>query len=143
MAAVNFQAVMEGLAVRLRTIEGLRVTPYMPDQINPPHAVVRVPEVTNYHLTMGRGAVDLNVVVNLFVSGVDDRTGQNALGEYAQPGGDKSVLVAIESDKRLGGAVSDCVVTGFRPFDRQQVPENGGAICYVGEFTLRVIAPGK
>jgi hypothetical protein len=143
MAYVNLQAVMEGVAERLRTIPGLRVTAYMPDQVNPPHAVVRVPEVTNYHLTMGRGSVDLNVVVNVFVPGVDDRTGQIALSEYAQPGGEKSVLLAIEGDKRLGGAVSDCVVVSFRPFDRQQIPDSGGAICFVGEFTLRVIAPGK
>ncbi len=139
MAGFIVSDVMEGVAERLRTITGLRVSFFTPDQVNPPHAAVGMPEVTNYHSTMGRGLCEMTLAVVLFVPGVDDRTGQAALGAYASAGGERSVVTAIEADKRLGGAASSCVVTGFRPFGRQDI---NGAQLYVGEFSLLIHAPG-
>ncbi len=137
--AFTVQEVMEGVAARLRTINGLRVSYFTPDQINPPHAAVGMPEIVNYHAAMARGLVELALGVQVFVPGVDDRTGQNALAAYANPTGDSSVITAIEADKRLDGAVSDCIVASFRPFGRQEI---SGAQIYVGEFSLRIYASG-
>jgi hypothetical protein len=137
--AFTFEAVMEGVATRLRTISGLRVSFYTPDQINPPHAAVGMPEVVDYHTAMGRGLAELSLGVQVFVTSVDDRTGQLALAAYGNPAGGSSVVRAVEADRRLGGAVSDCIVTTFRPFGRQDV---GGVPMYVGEFSLRIYASG-
>lgn len=137
--AFTIAAVMDGVAERLRTINGLRVSFYSPDQVNPPHAAVGMPEVVDYHTAMGRGLVELSLGLQLFVGSVDDRTGQLALAAYGDPAGTSSIIRAVEADRRLGGAVSDCIVTSFRPFGRQDV---GGVPLYVGEFSLRIYAPG-
>lgn len=140
MAGFIVSEVMDGVADRLRTIPNLRVSFFTPDQVNPPHAVVGMPEVVSYHSTMRRGLCELTLGVMVFVPGVDDRTGQTALGAYASATGDRSVVTAIEGDTRLGGAASSCIVTAFRPFGRQDV---NGAQLYVGEFSLLIYAPGK
>lgn len=138
--AVSLIQVMEGVAVRLATIEGLRVSFYTPDQINPPAAAVGMPEVVDYHSAMARGLVELAMGVQLFVTSADDRSGQIALAAYGDPAGSRSVMRAVEGDRRLGGLVSDCIVASFRPFGRQDV---GAVPMYVGEFSLRIYAPGK
>ncbi len=93
--AVSLIGVMEGVAGRLETIPGLRVSFYTPDQINPPAAVVGMPEVVDYHTAMGRGLIEMSLGVQVFVTSVDDRTGQIALASYADPTGETSVVSAV------------------------------------------------
>lgn len=132
-------AIMLAIEDRLKTINGLRTSDYVPDQLNPPVAIVGVPPISNYHATMGRGRFTLEPTITVIVSGALDRIGQRALADYADPTGERSIRAAIEGDKTLGGLVDDCIVVSFRPLGQEAV----GAINYIGgEFTLRVVASG-
>ncbi|MEU8055710.1 hypothetical protein [Microbispora bryophytorum] len=131
--------ILEGIESRLATIPGLRTSEIVPDQVNPPIAVVGVPPISNYHATMGRGKFALEPTVTVIVSSAMDRSGQRALAEYANPTGDKSIVAAIEGDKTLGGVVDDCIVVSFDPLGLESV---GAVDYYGGLFTLRVVASG-
>lgn len=137
--APTIEQVMLGIETRLATISGLRVTEYIADQINPPAAVVGVPEIDSYHATMGRGRFTISPTVTVFTSAAYDRVGQLKLASYANPTGSSSIVVAIEGDKTLGGVVDDCIVVSFRPLGLEEVGVIG---FYGGEFTLQAIASG-
>jgi len=137
--APTIEQVMLGIETRLKTISGLRVEEFAPDQINPPQAVIGVPPVPSYHATMGRGRFTLEPTVTIFVSKSWNRTGQLKLASYANPTGDSSVVTAIEADKTLGGVVDDCFVVDFQPLGLEEVGLIG---YYGGVFTLRAIASG-
>jgi hypothetical protein len=128
--------IMRGIETRLLTIDGLRVPGNgTPDQINPPAAVVGVPDVPNYHQAMRRGTVELSPTVLILVSAAVSRTGQMALAEYANPSGPSSVVAAIEADKSLGGLPVQAVVRSFRGLGLEKV---GEVPYYAGLFTLTV-----
>lgn len=140
MAAPTIEEIMLGIEIRLATISGLRTSEIDPDQINPPQAIVGVPEISRYHATMGMGRFEIEPTVTVLVSAALDRVGQLKLAGYANPTGATSVRAAIEGDKTLGGKVDDCYVVSFRPLGRSEV----GAIGYYGGlFTLRAIAIGS
>lgn len=139
MTAPTVLQVMQGIAERLATIDGLRVESYVADQINPPQAVVGPPNIEDYRLAFNRGTWQLRPQVYILVSGALDRVGQEALATYADVSGDNSIPAAIEGDRTLGGVVDDCVVDSFRVLALEEV----GAIGYYGGvFELRVIASG-
>jgi len=131
---------MEAVEARLQTIGGLRTSAYVADQINPPHAVVGVPEVDNYHATFHRGRMTIELQVWVLVSSTLDRTGQMLLADYADPVGSTSIANALETDKTLGGVVNDCIVLSFRPLGTEEVGQLG---YYGGVFDLRIIADGS
>lgn len=140
MAAPTVLQVMQGIEERLNTIDGLRASYFVADQINPPQAVVGVPPIEDYRATMRRGRWQLQPQVYIFVSATLDRAGQAALAGYADVSGDTSIPAAIEGDRTLGGVVEDCVVDSFRPLGMEEVGLIG---YYGGVFDLRVIAPGS
>lgn len=131
--------VMQGIEARLETISGLRVSHVVPDQVNPPQAIVGVPPIPRYHQSMQRGKFDLEPTVTVLVSAGLDRAGQQNLAAYADPTGDKSIIVAIEGDRTLGSVVDDCIVISFEPLGLQEVGLIG---YYGGRFALRAIASG-
>lgn len=139
MTAPSILDVMKGLEERLATIDGLRTSEYVKDQINPPMAVVGVPNIENYRTAFQRGTFLIRPEVYILVSNVLDRVGQAALAGYADATGDTSIVAAIEGDRTLGGRVDDCVVDSFRVLGWEEV----GVIGYYGGcFELRVIASG-
>jgi hypothetical protein len=140
MAAVTILQVMQGIETRLKTIDGLRVTYYIADQVNPPQAVVGCPPIDSYRATFRRGVFLLQPQVVVLTSAALDRVGQTALAEYANPIGAKSIPAAIEGDRTLGGVVEDCVVDSFQPLGMEEVGLIG---YYGGVFDLRVVAPGS
>lgn len=129
--------VMEGIEARLATIEGLQYSEYVPDQVNPPHAFVGVPEIPDYDETFGRGVYRVAPTITVLTSAALDRVGQRALAEFANPSGTKSIPAAIDADRTLGSVVDDCKVTGFRPLNVEEVGVIG---YYGGEFQLDVLA---
>jgi hypothetical protein len=129
--------ILLGIETRLKTVPGLRVTEYAPGQINPPHAIVGVPPIDNYHQAMKGRDIDFAPTVTVLVSATLDRPGQLKLAGYASPTGDQSIPAAIEADRKLGGTVGDCRVVSYEPLGLEEV----GAIGYYGGvFTLRVLA---
>lgn len=108
MASVS--SIRTGLATRLGTITGLRTAATMPDNPNPPVAIV-VPDSINFDDTFHRGMDTLNFRVLLIVGRADERTAQNSIDGYCATSGASSVKAAIEGDKTLGGTAFDCRVT--------------------------------
>lgn len=139
MAAPTIEQIMLGIETRLKTISGLRVTEYVPDQITPPAAIVGVPEIPEYRTTMGRGRFTLEPTVTVLVSAAYDRAGQLKLASYANVTGASSIPAAIEGDRTLGGVVEECWVLSFAPLGMEDVGLIG---YYGGVFQLRTVAGG-
>lgn len=131
--------VMDGIEARLATIDGLRTAPITLDAINPPTAIVGVPEIPEYRTTFRRGRFELNPTVTILVSAAFDRIGQRRLATYADVTGATSIPAAIEADRTLGGVVEECWVLDFRALGLEEVGVIG---YYGGVFNLRVVAPG-
>jgi len=94
-----------GLAANLATISGLRTSVDIPDNPNPPIAVIGIENV-QYDQSYQRGLVEYNFLVTVIASRASDRWAQRKLDEYTSTGA-SSVKAAIESDKTLGGAAYD------------------------------------
>lgn len=104
--------IRHGIAVNLGTIRGLRSSETIPDQVNPPVAVIGLTSVT-YDQSYGRaavGLVDYRFVVTVVCGRASEREAQKRLDAYISTGA-SSVKAAIESDRTLGGYASDCRVT--------------------------------
>jgi hypothetical protein len=128
--------VMAAIEDRLKTIPGLRTSDIVPDAISPPIAIVGIPQVTDYHGSLGRARMNLAPTVTVLTSQGWTRSGQQQLAAYADADGELSVLSAIEGDRSLGGVVGDCTVQAFRPLNGEEVGEIG---YYGGVFTLLVL----
>lgn len=103
-----------GLATNLATINGLRAIATIPDNPTPPQAVV-IPQSISYDTSFGRGTFNtFEFIVTLLVGRVDARSSQNSLDAYCASTGSASIKAAVESDRTLGSAASDCRVTGLR-----------------------------
>lgn len=123
-----------GIATNLGTISGLRTASTMPDNPNPPIAIV-IPNNIDYHTAFAQGMQTYGFTVILIVGRVDERTAQNRLDSFVSSTGSNSVKLAIESDKTLGGAAFDCTVTEMRNYGQLSV----GEVVYLSsEFTIVV-----
>jgi hypothetical protein len=121
-----------GLANNLATISGLRTTPTIPDNPNPPIAVI-LPQGVEYDNTFGRGMNTYTFAVTVIVGRVSERSGQNALDAYVSSTGSSSIKLAIESDKTLNGKAFDLRVTDSRNYGELTV----GEVTYLSaEFTV-------
>lgn len=139
MSAPTLLSIIAGIDTRLATISGLRHDPFVADTVNPPHAVVAVPDIPEYRATFIRGQVDLEIDVYLFVGEQMDRASQASLAGFVDYSGSSSIPLAIEADRTLGGTVQDCVVKSYRNLTPEQVAGTG---FIGGVFTVVVIATG-
>ena len=121
MASIS--AIRSGLATNLGTITGLRTGATIPDNVNPPYAIVS-PSSVDYHKAFNNALSTYNFTVTLVVGRVSERTSQNSLDAYCSPTGSSSIRVAIESDKTLGGVAFDTIVTGMRNYGSVTIGEN-------------------
>ena len=115
--------IRSGLATRLATITGLRSGPTIPDNVNPPYAIV-APTSVDYHRAFSNALSTYNFTVTVVVGRVSERTSQNSLDAYCSPTGTSSIRVAIEADRTLGGVVFDTIVTGMRNYGSVVLGEN-------------------
>ena len=115
--------IRSGLSTTLATITGLRSGPTIPDNVNPPYAIV-APSSVDYHRAFNNALSTYNFTVTLVVGRVSERTAQNSLDAYCSPSGSSSIRVAIEADKTLGGVVFDTIVTGMRNYGSVTIGEN-------------------
>ena len=124
------------IAQNLATIAGLRTSEFIPDNPNPPIAIVQF-DRAQYHLDMGNGMTEYSFVVQLIVGRVDERTAQRNLDAYCSSTGSSSVLLAVESNRTLDGKAFDCVVTEMSSYGPVLVNDT----TYLGaEFQVRVLA---
>jgi len=111
-----------GIKTNLATINGLRVSDYQPDNINPPVAIV-FPISLNYDETFHRGMQTYTFAVQVIVGKVSERSGQSAIDSYCSSTGANSIKLAIESDKTLAGKAFDLRVTDMRNYGELIVGE--------------------
>lgn len=134
MASIG--TIRAGIATNLGTIAGLRTSAWVPDQINPPIAVVK-PESISYDTAFGRGLDTLEFSVLCIVGRVEERTAQATLDAYCATTGTASIKAAIESNPTLGSAISDLRVTEMRNYTSLSV----GDVTYLAaEFVVQVFA---
>jgi len=104
----------DGLEARLRTIDGLRVVPYVPDDVGGyPAAVVFPPTNADYRDDQGMGSFTVEFIVILFVPATVDRQ-QLGFYELLDRTGSSSVFAAIEADRTLGGLDVDARVASMQ-----------------------------
>lgn len=128
--------IRSGLSTRLATITGLRSGPTIPDNVNPPYAIV-APSSVDYHRAFNNALSTYNFTITLVVGRVSERTAQNNLDAYCSPSGSSSIRVAIEGDKTLGGVVFDTIVTGMRNYGSVTIGDNN---YLAAEFDIAVQA---
>jgi hypothetical protein len=98
-----------GLAARLSTISGLRVSTYQPEQMNPPFAYPQINRI-EYHRAFGGGDVVMDWTIHVVVGRWTDRTAHALLDDFLSYSGTKSIRAAIEADKTLGGVCQTLIV---------------------------------
>lgn len=106
---MTIQQIRTGLANNLATIPGLRVSIDIPDNPNPPQAVIAI-ETVAFDNAFAQGLTQYTFTVSLIASRVSERNAQRKLDDYTSNGA-QSVKLAIESDKTLGGVAYDVRVT--------------------------------
>jgi hypothetical protein len=112
-----------GIAENLSTIVGLRVSSFVPDNFNPPIAIVS-PQGIEYHKSFKNGLNTYSFVVSVFVARVSERTAQSNLDAYCDPSGASSIKSAIESDRTLSGRCFDLIVSDMRNYGSVTIGDN-------------------
>lgn len=103
------------LAANAATITGLRTAATIPDNPNPPIAVV-IPSSLTFNEAFHSGMSIYTFNVLLIVGKVSERSGQSNLDAYCSSTGTNSMKLALESDKTLGGNAYDVRVTELRNY---------------------------
>jgi hypothetical protein len=112
MATASVSEVAAALRTALADIEGLRVSEYIPDSLNPPLATVAIDDV-QYHTAFGYNAPRYTYNVSVIVARSSERIAQRRLDGYLSATGGQSVREAIEKDPTLCETVQTCqVVSG-------------------------------
>lgn len=104
-----------GLATNLATITGLRTAATIPDNPNPPIAII-TPNAITYDSVYGRGMQEYQFTIAVLVGLVAERSSQNKIDAYCSSTGSSSIKLAVESDKSLGGKTFDVRVTDMRAY---------------------------
>lgn len=134
---MSIQKLREGIARNLRAkIPGLRVSENIPDQPNPPHAVVSLNSV-NYDQTFQRGMTEYNFVISVLAGRVSERQSQRTLDSYISTSSTATIKAAVESDKTLDGDAFDVRVSEMTNIGAV----NLGEVIYLGaDFNVQVYA---
>jgi hypothetical protein len=99
---MSLAQIRQGLAKNLSTIRGLRVAETIPDQVNPPVAIIEL-QTADYDGALRGGLTTYTFQVSVIVGRVSERTAQRTLDAYITPGVG-SIKDAIESDRSLDGS---------------------------------------
>jgi hypothetical protein len=135
---VDLDALSVEIGTALATISGLRVPPWGVEQVQPPAAVVALPDRIDYDDTYGRGKdriPDLPVVI--LVARPEARTSRKALAAYAAGSGAKSVKQVLEAY-----AWTTCEVVTVNSCEFDQDATYAGVPLLAAIFHLDVIGTG-
>jgi hypothetical protein len=113
MASIS--QIRDGIATNLTAIGGLRTTTTVPDNPQPPVAIIQ-PTSIEYDRAFRNGLDLYNFTVTLIVGRPSERTAQNLLDLYCASTGSSSVKLAIESNRTLSGVIQDLRVTAMRNY---------------------------
>ena len=102
---MSIAAIRAGLGTNLATLSGLRIATSLPEQVNPPQAVISLQSVA-YDGALRGGLTTYTFMVTVLTGRMSERTAQSILDGYISPGAG-AIKNAIESDKSLGGSAFD------------------------------------
>jgi hypothetical protein len=105
---MSITTIRDGIATNLATISGLRVSADIPDNPNPPQAIVQLQSV-DYDGAFQGGLTTYSFLITVLVGRAAERSAQIKLNAYASSG-TGGIKAAIESDKTLGGSAYDVTV---------------------------------
>lgn len=125
-----------GIATNIGTISGLRTAAEIPDNPNPPIAVVNLDGI-DYHQAFKNGLTRYNFTVTVVVGRVAEREMQRKLDSYLGVTGSQSVKAAIESNRTLSGEVYDLVVVNSNSIGSITINDQ---TYLAAEFTVTVFA---
>jgi hypothetical protein len=126
----------QGLANNLNTIPFLRAQPTIPDQITGPVAIVELDHV-DHNKAFHAGSVEYYFNILVVVGRVVERSAQNLMDEFASSTGAKSISIAVQSDRTLGGEAYEVNVQSMQNYGSLSV----GEIDYLSAtFTVVVYA---
>lgn len=131
---MSLETYREALAAAVGSIEGLRCTPYLTDQVNPPQAMIDL-EV-NYDLTFARGADVLNVFVMVFDQRKSERSAQKRIDEWRDGGSTTSIKYVVENDT---GLAAECDYTRVVSAGRPTVVTVGAVDYLMIEFQMEAV----
>jgi hypothetical protein len=132
----DIQQLRTALATNLATITGLRTSVDIPDNPNPPIAIVQLIRA-EYHQDFRNGMTEYTFAVQVLVGRADDRSAQRNLDAYCSSDSASSVRGAIESNRTLSGYAYDCVVTEMSSYGSVLVNDT---TYLAAEFAVRVLA---
>lgn len=128
--------IREDMASRLKEIPGLFCYDRIPGRIEPPAAVVGMPDPLTYNLTYGPTAGTYLIPVRLYVARVDAEEAQSILDQYIAPTGSQSIKAALEATT-VTGCWHSLTVVQVGEFGSYEI----GGVPYLGcQFTTEVIA---
>ena len=93
--------IRHGLVDGLKTLPGLTVSPYRAANVQPPHAVIGLPQI-EYDGTMGRGMDTLSLQILVYVTRADEELAQASIDEFLS-GHDGQSLKTVLEDTGLTG----------------------------------------
>lgn len=129
----NLEGVQAGLADALRTIVGLRVYDFPSDRVEPPAAVLSLPE-TPYDVTLSGRSDEWTFPLWVLVAKANDKSAYGEMVDYLEAEGTKSIRAAVEADRTLGGACDTAAIVRARPL----FATVAGTEFLAVEFTLEV-----
>lgn len=121
--AGTISSLRSGLKDALSTIPGLRVAEQIPEQINPPVAVI-TRQTVDYHQAFRGGSSEWSMQVQLIAGRMAEQQSQRLIDEWLSWSGSKSIRAAIEADQTLGGAAHSCKVTSADALTTIQVGDS-------------------
>lgn len=128
----DVSALREAIATNLATISGLRTSADLPDNPNPPIAVVSL-ESIDYDQAFNQGLTVFSFAVMVIVGRQSDRIAQRSLNAYVSQDGPSSIKTAVESDRSLDGNAFDVRVSSMTSIGTLQLNDTD---YLVAEFTV-------
>ena len=125
----------KGIGVNLATIRGLRVATEIPDNPNPPVAIIALQNVS-YDGAFAGGLTEYSFAVSVIVGRVAEREAQRRLDVYIGTG-EGGVKKAIESERTLDGSAFDVRVSEMTQVGSISL---GDATYLACDFTVTVYA---
>lgn len=98
----------------MRAMDGLNVYDFPPDRIEPPAAVLSMPE-TGYDVTLGGRNDQWTFPLWILIGKADDKAGHSEMLDYLEAEGDRSVRAALEADRTLNGACDTLAIILAQP----------------------------
>lgn len=134
---MDVAVVMQQVADRLDTIDGLQVSAYPPGTVQPPAGVVSYPDTIAFDATYGRGVDRMRLPVVIVIGRPTDRITRDLIAAYANGSGPASVKAVVEAGSYT--AFDVVTVTGVE-FD---VINIGGVDYMAAIFDLDIAGSGS